>query len=177
MAYGSGCIPFPRVRWQTDDATFLPGPFPEDAPAVFALVFPFYGDRIVLAEIPERGWCIPSGRVERGETSRDAAIRECFEESGATLTRLAPLGRFQLTDTRTGEVRFAAAYLGDVGNLEDLPEGSESQGRILLGIEEVEGAYFAWDALLAAVFAHAEEARPYLLPAGTPLSDLTGESV
>ena len=174
MAQGFGCSPFPHVRWQTDDATFLSGPFPDDAQASWALVFPFYGDRIVLAEIPGRGWCIPSGNVERGETAREAAVRECFEESGATLTRLAPLGRFQRTDTQTGEVRYAAVYLGDVGNLEDLPPGSESQGRILLGIEEVEGAYFAWDALLAAVFAHAESERLNLLPAGVPLSDLTG---
>ena len=90
MAHGSGCTPFPNVRWQTDDATFLPGPFPGDAPASWALVFPFYGDRIVLAEIPGRGWCIPSGRLERGETARDAAIRECWEESGATLTCVRP---------------------------------------------------------------------------------------
>ena len=174
MSDGFGCSPFPQVRWQTDDATFLPGPFPHDAPADWALVFPFYGDRIVLAEIPGRGWCIPSGKVEPGETALLAARRECWEESGATLARLAPLGRFQRTDTATGETRYAAVYLGDVGNLEDLPEGSESTGRLLLGIEEVEGAYFAWDALLAAVFAHAEESRPKLLPAGFPLSDLTG---
>ena len=163
---------FPHAAWQGDDATFLPGDAPPDAFA--ALVFPFYGDRLVLAEIPGRGWCVPSGRVEAGESVEDAARRETFEEAGATLGRLAPLGGFVLTDRATGEIRRAAAFLADVANLEDLPSGSESLGRMLIAVEEVEGAYFAWDALLAAVFAHAEEARPHLLPAGTPLSYLTG---
>jgi 8-oxo-dGTP diphosphatase len=163
--------PFPTVLWNDDDATFFPGKTIESP--VWVLVFPFYGDRLVLAQIAGRGWCIPSGRIEPGETVEGAAHRETHEESGATLGKLAPLGCFSLTSRTTGAVRHGMAFLGDVFNLEDLPEGSESEGRILLPIEEVASAYFAWDALLAAVFTHAEESRLTLLPSGTSLSDFT----
>ena len=49
------------------------------------LGFVFYGDKIVLADIEGRGWCIPSGRIEAGETIDRAMERECFEETGARL--------------------------------------------------------------------------------------------
>lgn len=43
-------------------------------------------DRILLVrrgQEPERGrWSIPGGRVEPGETSQDAVVREVFEETG-----------------------------------------------------------------------------------------------
>jgi 8-oxo-dGTP diphosphatase len=166
-----GCTSFPKVAWQNDDVTFQPD-LSSETPA-WALVFPFYGDRVVLAQIPGRGWCIPSGRIEPGESAEEAARRETFEESGATLGRIAPLGTFTLTSRTTGEVRHGVAFLGDVMNLEDLPEGTESEGRLLMPIEEVESAYFAWDVLLAAVFAHAEARRLQLLPAGVSLVDFT----
>lgn len=174
MTDDSGCTSspnFPKVVWQGDDATFLPGVIAERP--VWALVFPFYGDRIVLAQIPGRGWCIPSGHIEPGETPEEAARRETHEESGATLGRIAPLGTFRLTSRATGEVRHGIAFLGDVTNLEELPQDTESQGRLLIPVEEVESAYFAWDALLATVFAHAEAQRLALLPTGVSLADFT----
>nr|WP_309686188.1 NUDIX domain-containing protein [Armatimonas sp.] len=58
---------FPTVIWRKERATFAA--YASDGfPMPAALVFPFYGDKIVLAEIPGRGWCIPSGRLEPGET-------------------------------------------------------------------------------------------------------------
>lgn len=171
MTPDSGCTPFPHVFWGEDHVTFLPGVMVESP--VWALVFPFYGDKLVLAQIPGRGWCIPSGRIEPGETVEEGARREVWEESGATLSRMALLGTFPLTNKTTGAVHYGVVYLGDVANLEDLPEGTESEGRLLIPMEDAENTYFAWDALLAAVFDYAEAQRLTLLPAGTSLADFT----
>jgi len=71
---------FPTVRWKRESATFVSGwhesEEPVGVPRPAALVFPFYGDRVVLADIQTRGWCIPSGHLEPGETAEEAVRRE-----------------------------------------------------------------------------------------------------
>lgn len=162
---------FPKAQWRKDQATFVRGEsvgFPTPA----ALVFPFYGDKLVLAEIPGRGWCIPSGHLEPGETPEEAARREAFEEAGVTLGRVVCLGYFVLTDTQTGAIRHAPTFVADVQGLSELPEGSESQGRLMANVEDIEGLYYSWDNLLAAVFEEAIAAQERLLPSGMSLSAL-----
>nr|CAA9268002.1 hypothetical protein AVDCRST_MAG63-2782 [uncultured Armatimonadetes bacterium] len=167
--------PFPTVEWKHETATFVAGgaePDPARSPAV--LLFPFYGDKVVLADIETRGWCIPSGHVEAGETFEDTARREAREEAGVTLSRVAFLGHFVLTHRETGVVRFAPTFIGQVQGLAALPGGSESRGMQMVNVEDVADCYFACDALLAAVFAHAYEEKQERFTVGIPLSALTG---
>lgn len=44
---------------------------------------------------PER-WGFPGGKIEKGETPKDAATRETKEETNLTVTKLVELGRFDL---------------------------------------------------------------------------------
>lgn len=167
---------FPTVRWKRENATFVANSLPIPGVATpAALVFPFYGDRIVLAEIPSRGWCIPSGHLEPGESAEQAVRREAFEEAGVTLGRVVYLGYFVLTDPETNVVRHAPTFVADVLGLSEIPEGSESLGRMLAPIEDISGLYFAWDALLAAVFDEATQAKSEKLLVGTPLDSFRSE--
>ena len=172
----TGFVAFPTVRWKDETATFvatnaLP-PDPARAPA--ALVFPFYGDKVVLADIATRGWCIPSGHVEEGETFEEAVRREAWEEAGATLGRVAYLGYFVLTHGDTGRARYAPTFIGEVQGFSGVPSGTDSRGMQMVNAEDVAQCYFAWDELLAAVFAHAYEEKRARFPAGMSLSALTG---
>ena len=169
---------FPTVRWKNETATFVAAPAEDERdqsiPAPAALVFPFYGDRVMLADIVSRGWCIPSGHIEAGETPEEAVRREAKEEAGITLGRVVYLGWFVLTHTETGVVRHAPTFVAEVRTLGGDVLTDESRGGQLVNAEDIADLYFAWDELLADVFAFAYTAKGNLLPAGYSISSLTG---
>ena len=54
-------------------------------------VYAFDGDRLLMTHLKSRGWDLPGGHVEPGETPDRTARREVYEETGA---RLNQIGRF-----------------------------------------------------------------------------------
>lgn len=62
-------------------------------------VLPVRGDEILLVRqyrllVNGLSWEIPGGRVEEGEAPQDAAIRECFEETGVECRHLQALAGY-----------------------------------------------------------------------------------
>lgn len=51
-------------------------------------------------------WDIPGGTVEKGESPEDAAVRECFEETGFVATRGELITHFTNTDTEGRDLTF-----------------------------------------------------------------------
>jgi 8-oxo-dGTP pyrophosphatase MutT (NUDIX family) len=156
----SEAIPlFPEARWGDSLVTFSPEvPIPTEGIAA-VVVFAIHPDGFVLADIPGRGWCVPSGRPEPGESPLDTAIRETAEEIGAELMDPRPVGVYTLKDG--GGVRFVPAFLGTVKELGPLPAGSESRGVRIATMEELPSIYWLWDALMARMFAYAESISRY----------------
>jgi 8-oxo-dGTP diphosphatase len=175
---------FPAVYWKSwdVDATFLPGGvLPEESQgllwAVLAIVY--YGDKVVLADIEGRGFCIPSDKTEDGETIDQALEREVYEETGARLDprqrRLIGCYRLESRKTRPSSqprLRYCPVFIAEARGFEAIPAGSESRGLFLAQVEDLADLYYTWDDLMAAVFDHAERLRHTLLPSGTPLSEL-----
>lgn len=57
-----------------------------------AFVLAFAGERLLQTRLVRRGWDLPGGHLEAGETPEAAARREVYEETGARLGQLYLLG-------------------------------------------------------------------------------------
>jgi 8-oxo-dGTP diphosphatase len=123
--------------------------------AFAALVFPWLDDKVLICDIEDRGWCIPSGRVEPDESSLEAVIREALEEGGVELEDVQYIGCYQVSERQ--EIRWADVYAARIGKMVEITMTEESLGRKLVTMEELPGVYHLWTPLTAMVFEHARE--------------------
>lgn len=146
---------FPLGHWDGRPLRFVAS-LPAQAPeADFVLVFAWQGNSVLLAKIASRGWCVPSGKVEPGESAEAAAIRELQEETGAEATSCVRIGRFLVEDgagTKTGD-----AFVANGIKLGMIPAGSESQAVKFVDLADLPNEYFEWNDLFAATFAYSRE--------------------
>lgn len=143
---------FPTGKYGRQTMEFFPAPYRAPIRSFAALVFPWQNDHIVLANICDRGWCIPSGRVEAGETSAQAAVREAAEEAGLSLADVTYIGCYRMSEK--GEVRWADVYVAEVTELGSITAPEESLGRRTVTIDELPEVYHLWTPLTEAVFRH-----------------------
>jgi 8-oxo-dGTP diphosphatase len=69
-------------------------------------------NEILLIKGPRRGWEMPGGQVEEGESLRDAAIRETLEESGIKVEVVKFCGVFQNVNASICNTLFLARPIG-----------------------------------------------------------------
>lgn len=67
---------------------------------------------ILLIKGPRRGWEMPGGQVEEGESLKDAAIRETKEETGIDIEVLKFCGIYQNVNGSICNTLFLAAPVG-----------------------------------------------------------------
>lgn len=141
---------FPSGRYGRQRLEFFPAPYRAPLRAFAALVFCWEEDRVLLCDIEDRGWCIPSGRVEPFESSMDAARREAVEEAGAKLKQIQYLGCYRVSERR--EVRWADVFVAEVDSLCEIGCPEESLGRKFVSMDTLPEVYYSWNPLVEAVF-------------------------
>ncbi|MBU8733785.1 NUDIX hydrolase [Cytobacillus oceanisediminis] len=78
---------------------------------------------ILLIKGPRRGWEMPGGQVEEGESLKDAAIRETKEETGIDIEVLKFCGVYQNVSDSICNTLFLGKPIG--GELTTSPESLE----------------------------------------------------
>jgi len=78
---------------------------------------------ILLIKGPRRGWEMPGGQVEEGESLKDAAIRETKEETGIDIEVLKFCGVYQNVSDSICNTLFLGKPIG--GELRTTPESLE----------------------------------------------------
>jgi 8-oxo-dGTP diphosphatase len=146
---------FPTAQYGRQRLQFFPAPFRAPLRSFAALVFPWEDSRVLICDIEDRGWCIPSGRVEAGESSAEAAVREALEEGGAILEHVQYIGCYHISERR--EVRWADCYAAKVCRLVDIGMADESKGRKLVTLDELPDLYHIWNPLTEMVFRYSLE--------------------
>ena len=146
---------FPCGRYGRQTLRFFPAPFKAPLRAFAVLVFAWHGDQVLVADIADRGWCIPSGRVEPDESSDEAVRREALEEAGAILKDIQYIGCYQISER--SEVRWADCFTAHVVDLIDIQAAAESHGRQLVSVEELPEIYHLWNDLTSQVFEHSRK--------------------
>jgi 8-oxo-dGTP diphosphatase len=113
--------------------SFEDHPFSSDPKHVWAICK--YNNQWLLTKHKERGLEFPGGKVEKGETAEQAAVREIREETGAVVKTIHYVGQYIVygkTDTVVKNVYFA-----DIHNLEEQETYYETEGpRLLTQIPE-----------------------------------------
>jgi 8-oxo-dGTP diphosphatase len=94
------------------------------------LVLCKYNHQWVLTAHKNRGWEFPGGKVEQGETLHEAALREVWEETGAIVESLTPIGEYKVIGD--GEFFIKKVFFGHIGKLEDKINYHETFGPILI---------------------------------------------
>ncbi len=87
-----------------------------------------HGQRLALLICDKYGrWTLPKGHLEAGETEREAAVREVYEETGISCTLGALLGRISYPVVRRGaiEQKTVVYFYGTAAHMPPVPRASE----------------------------------------------------
>ncbi|MCF6138369.1 RNA deprotection pyrophosphohydrolase [Pseudalkalibacillus berkeleyi] len=88
------CFTFEDYYHNEVELSFTDHPY-SSSPKHVWIICRFKGQWL-LTEHPRRGIEFPGGKVEEGETAEIAAVREVYEETGATVDELYYLGQYRV---------------------------------------------------------------------------------
>jgi 8-oxo-dGTP diphosphatase len=71
-------------------------------------------DFLLVYHSARQAWELPGGRIEAGESPRDCAVRELFEETGQRVGRLAFRAILEQRTEPGNRIVFAAVYSGSL---------------------------------------------------------------
>lgn len=128
-----------RVRRVCGDCGFIDYQNPKVVVGVLAT----WQDKILLCQRaiePRSGfWTHPSGHLERGESTEEGALRECWEEARARVDLVSLLGVYTNREYGVVEIVYRARLDRPV-----FEPGPESRDVVLLGLDDLETVELAF---------------------------------
>ncbi len=107
---------------------FEKNPF-SDSPRHVWVICRFQGQWL-LTRHPRRGLEFPGGKVEKGETPEEAAVREVWEETGGIAEIVKQVGQYRVKGRAETVVK--NIYFADVQSMETKKDYMETLGPVLL---------------------------------------------
>ena len=89
-----------------------------------------FHDQWLLTKHPRRGWEFPGGKVEPGETVEEAAKREVYEETGATVSELKYIGQYKV-EGKSGLI-IKNVYFANIDSIELKEHYMETNGPVFI---------------------------------------------
>ncbi|MBE3594320.1 MAG: NUDIX domain-containing protein [Candidatus Carbobacillus altaicus] len=107
--------------------TFMPDCF---LPPAHVLIVPFWQGKLVFTRHKVRGIELPGGKMEPGETPLAAAVRETFEEIGASLRAISLIGQYIIGEGEAAIVK--SIYRAEVERFLPVQFSSDTDGPIVV---------------------------------------------
>lgn len=109
-----------------------------------AVALVFDGNHLLMTKLKARGWDVPGGHIEMGETPEEAMRREVYEETGVTLgaMRLFAVQRIRLLGDVPANYRypfpdsFQAVFLGRPSRRDSFQTTDETSERAFFAPED-----------------------------------------
>lgn len=146
---------------------FFPATQPPNLPVSAVKIYVFQGDNLLLTKITGRGWDLPGGHIEAGETPEEAIVRELQEETGASIKNFVFIGYLKITNQQENErnkkypkescILVYKSYEAEVdANHKFQFEASESR---FVALQELPSVHHDWNEAKAQVLAYALTCR------------------
>lgn len=158
---------FPTTRWGSDSIISFEATEHYPPLELTSIVggFIFHDGKVVLANVPGRGWEIVGGRIDVGETPEETFRREALNQVGVTLSHIKMIGVVRIEHMGPEPpncpypypLGYGVQFIGVVDQMLPFSGGEDSLGRSLISPEGFKEHYYDWTEYYEAVFHYAHD--------------------